>query len=357
MHLLPFLALAACISLRGESEIRMKGIENRMDQLEKSSNHPLQTITPCAGPKVTNGMDINLQGDFIYWTARLDSLTYAKTGLGDLSSSTSTSKGEVQSVDWAWDPGFKVGIGWNFGHGCWDMQLQYTWLYTNVNGSKNSEFLQPGFEIRSPIFQSLDIPYFSRAHAQFDLHYQVGDLELGRNYYISKTLKLRPFVGLKGTWQKQDYRVFYESLSLLSDTYNYNASFDQSIWGLGARIGLSTSWQFSKNFSFYGNLALTGMWLHYDTNRKDLYSEVVQGSTVATADLQERLNLIKPVLEFALGLRAETFFSNSRYHILLQAGWESQIWINQTLYISLNDHYDRFDLSLQGLTAKLRFDF
>ncbi|MGE0198970.1 MAG: MOMP family protein, partial [Simkaniaceae bacterium] len=64
-----------------------------------------------------------------------------------------------------------------------------------------------------------------------------------------------------------------------------------------------------------------------------------------------------PVLEFAIGLRAESYFGCGRYHFLLQGGWESQIWINQTHYISISDHYDRFDLNLQGLTLRARFDF
>ena len=187
-----------------------------------------------------------------------------------------------------------------------------------------------------------------------------GDLELGRNYYVSKTLKLRPFVGAKGTWQKQDYRVFYEGIALTQRQFNYDAKFDHLIWGLGIRAGLNTSWQFSKYVSLYGNVAFTGIWLHYDTDRKDRFSEVVNqqpGPVLTTLNIQDHIRMIKPVLEFALGLRVETYFACGRYHILLQGGWETQIWINQTLYISLNDHYDKFDLNLQGLTAKLRFDF
>ncbi len=349
--------------LHAESEIRMRGVEDRVTKLEQkgapqTSPHP---ITPCAGPKVRGGRDVNLSVDFLYWTARLDGLTYAKTGLGSIITSTSPNKGEVQSVDWSWDPGFKAGLGWNFCHGCWDMLLQYTWLYTNVDGSKRSEFLQPGFDILTPADSSLGISPFDKASAHFDLHYQVGDLELGRNYYVSKTLKLRPFVGAKGTWQKQDYNTFLDNIPLNNTFFNYKARFDHALYGIGIRGGLNTSWQFSKNFSLYGNLALSGLWIHYNTERKDVFTEISNGQQVGTpittVNTKDRLRLIKPVLEFAMGLRAETYYGCGRYHVLFQAGWESQIWINQTLYISLDNNYDRFDLSLQGLTTKLRLDF
>ena len=343
-----------------ESEIRMRGIENRVSDLEAHRDRPLSQITPCAGPRVKDGMDLALFADFIYWTARLDTLTYAKTGFGDITGQQNPNKGDVQSVDWSWDPGFKVGLGWSFCHGCWDMTLQYTWFYTNVGDSKRSHFLQPGFTILPPS-NAFNIPSFERAHAHFDLHYQVGDLELGRNYYVSRTLKLRPFIGIKGTWQKQDYNVFYETVNVLNTVFDYKARFDQSIWGLGMRAGLKTSWQFSKYIGLYGDVAFTGIWLHYDTDRKDTFGAVVNnqqvGNEITTVNIQDHLRLIKPVLEFAIGLRGETYFACGRYHFLIQAGWESQIWINQTLYINLRDHFDRFDLNLQGFTAKIRFDF
>ncbi len=359
------LSLLPTFLLQAESEIRMRGLENRVSSLEQHQDKPLNQITPCAGPRVKNGMDLAIFADFIYWTARLDTLTYAKTGMGNLTTHQGPNKGEVQSVDWTWDPGFKVGLGWSFCHGCWDMTLQYTWFYTNVGDSKRSQFLQPAFEIRTPSFSGLTIPPFERAHAHFDLHYQVGDLELGRNYYVSRTLKLRPFVGVKGTWQKQDYNVFYETIpiQLLPQvpTFDYSVRFDHSLWGVGMRTGLNTLWQFSKIFSIYGNIALTAIWLHYDIDRKDTFETLEpnqpQSNEITTVSIQDHLRLVKPVLEFAIGLRAESYFGCGRYHFLLQGGWESQIWINQTLYISISDHYDRFDLNLQGLTLRARFDF
>lgn len=350
--------------LRGESEIRMRGIEDRVSSLENTKK-ALQPINPCAGPKVKGGMDINLSAAFIYWTMRLDGLTYAKTGFGDLPNLLNPKKGEVQSVDWSWDPGFKAALGWNFCHGCWDMVLQYTWLYTNVSDTKRSNHLQPGFEILGPSFQSLDLIELDKAHAHFDLHYQVGDLELGRNFYVSKTLKLRPFVGAKGTWQKQDYNVYYERIPFTifgqNIVFDFQSHMDQALWGIGMRGGMNTSWHFSKVFSLYGNMAFTGIWLHYDNDRKDTFTvsdnQQQVGQERTTLNIQDHLRLIRPVFEFALGLRAETYYGCGRYHILLEAGWEAQIWPNQTMYISIDNNYDRYDLNMHGLTAKVRLDF
>lgn len=351
--------------LRAESEIRMKGIENRVNNIEKtqSGGNRMDRLTPCAGPRVKNGMDLYFTGDFVYWTARLDTLTYAKTSHRNPQNTGDLRKGNVQSVDWSWDPGFKVGLGWNFCHGCWDMNVQYTWFYTNVGDKKHSTSLFPSYDLLPHTLPQNQI-LFNRATVQFDLHYQVGDLELGRNYYVSRTLKLRPYIGMKGTWQKQDYQVHYDAtpIAQLNTHYNFRAKFDQSLWGLGMRAGFNTSWQFSKYIGLYGNIAFSGIWLHYDVDRKDTFDTIVsmpqpQSTELTTFNIQDRLRLVKPVMEFGLGLRCESYFGCGRYHILVQGGWESQIWINQTVYITKDGHYDRFDLSLHGLTTKIRFDF
>ena len=355
--LLPFSGVFA------ESDIRMKGLENRINHLE--NNTPSQTIhpiTPCAGPKVREGKDINLSLAFLFWTARLDGLTYAKTGFGDPNQFSTFDKGDIYNVKWSWDPGFKAGIGWNFCHGCWDMSLQYTWFYTNVDDSKATQhYIVPGVKVYDPT-ALIGPTQFQKASAHYDLHYQVGDLELGRNFYVSKTLKLRPFFGFKGTWQKQDYNVFYETVPFIValSPVAYSARFDHALWGIGGRGGCNSSWQFSKAFSFYGNLALSAMWLHYNIERKDLFSITSKAENVVdqkVVDTEGSLSVIKPVLELGVGLRAETYFGCGRYHILLEAGWESQVWANQTLLITVEENYDKQDLSLQGLTAKIRLDF
>jgi len=89
------LCLLPTFLLQAESEIRMKGVEKRVSDLETHHNKPLNQITPCAGPRVKEGLDLALFADFIYWTARLDTLSYAKTGFGDINYNPNPNRGEV----------------------------------------------------------------------------------------------------------------------------------------------------------------------------------------------------------------------------------------------------------------------
>ena len=68
------------------------------------------------------------------------------------------------------------------------------------------------------------------------------------------------------------------------------------------------------------------------------------------------------MFDAALGLRLETYFSDFQYHILFQIGWEAQYWPNQILILQSSSEGSSIntpivDFSVQGLTAKLRFDF
>ncbi|MEM8727379.1 MAG: Lpg1974 family pore-forming outer membrane protein [Chlamydiota bacterium] len=346
----------------------MKGLEHRVNNLEQSQPDQVRMdrLTPCAGPRVRNGMDLYISADFIYWTARLDTLVYALTGNENLPTTEQRRKMDVSSVGWSRDPGFKTGLGWNFYHGCWDMNLQYTWLYTHVSDKKDSAALLPSYDV-FPIDLAQNQMIFNRAYARFDLHYQVGDLELGRNYYVSRTLKLRPFIGIKGTWQKQDYKMYYHAPQFYDKKrsapvpvpVNLHLKFNQALWGLGMRGGMNTSWQFSKYVGLYGNMALTGIWLHYDIDRKDTFEAMPAQSEVEEEafSVQNSLRLVKPAIELASGLRGEGYFGRGRYHLLVQFGWECQIWSNQTVHMTTKAHHDRYDLNLHGFTGKIRFDF
>ena len=174
-------------------------------------------------------------------------------------------------------------------------------------------------------------------------------------------MKLRPFVGLKGTWQNQNLNNLYSHVRFfgVTDIYDIKARLHQKIWGAGLLFGLNTSWQFTNWFSLYSDFAASALCLSYNLHRHDTFTINIPNDTFTftKTNIKETLLNIKPLFEWGIGLRAETYFYNNRFHILLQAGWEAIVWPNQTLYLSLSDHYDRFDLNIQGLTIRSRFDF
>jgi hypothetical protein len=285
---------AVCVSLVGPAFADSYSAQSNDGMQQASSSQgsyqrgTYREITPPAGPRLAHGADVGITADFIWWKATQED-----------SDDANTQK--------KWAPGFKVGLGLNLGHDAWDLMAQYTWLNADHKHTSKNET------------------------TDWKLHFNVIDLELGRNYYVSQYLTMRPFIGLKGTWQKQDFK---HAVDKKTDLH-----LDQDHWGLGIRAGFNTAWYLTKSFSIYGNLALANMWSEYNKNHEN-------NAGVKTKAKDSYSN--KHLTELELGLRWETWFYDDNYHFAIQAGWEQQVWSGWT-------HNE--DLNLHGLSLKLRFDF
>jgi hypothetical protein len=318
-------------------------------------------ITPNAGPRVAHGADVFLTADFIWWKVSEEGLTFSSTGVaGD--NTPQASKGKAASVGEDWAPGFKVGLGLNLGHDGWDLYTQYTWLHASDSKTQSGVFV-----FVPEILPFGDGPTIvgTSAKGSWDTHLNVIDLELGRNFYVSQYLTMRPFFGLKGTWQSHSFKntVNSDSISIGGNNNNPFAgsvtnSKKYDFWGIGVRGGLQTGWYFTKCWSIYGNLALTSLWTNY---HKDTQTVNVSNSTDGTQTLVVNIDndnsyTSRFISELELGLRWETWFYDDNYHFAIQAGWEQQNWINLSHFSEILD-YSRADFSTQGLNLKFRFDF
>ncbi len=306
-------------------------------------------ITPGAGPRVINGADVFITGDYLYWMAQQDNMQYATTGYSS-SSDHSASQGSVKNPHFRYENGFRAGIGFNLGHDAWDTLFNYTWFQSLHNkGSIHSKaaILTP-FEIE-------DNTSFTSAHSLWQIFFNSLDWELGRNFYISKYLSLRPFFGLKGTFQKQKFHNSYEK-KIHSHDFVYKNQLKNSFWGVGVRSGLNTLWHFSGSWSLFGDLGLSGVWGQFNTQRQDSHQ---LGSHPEITPIYEKNhdNTLTPVLELGLGIRKDAWFEQDRFHVNIQVGWEEQVWWNQNKF-SLDRSMPRDgNLFLQGLTARIRCDF
>jgi hypothetical protein len=315
--------------------------------------HP--DITPAAGPRVIDGCNLFVTADYLYWTARESNLQYASTGYSN-SGTYSIQGGRTKTPHFDFESGFKTTLGWSFGHDCWDTLATYTWFQTSNNTGSikatQDEGLYPYFWPYIPMYSD---DYFTKAHTNWGLHFNAIDWELGRNCYISKYLSLRPFVGLKGTWQHQHFNNSYKGFSDYIPFSYHNDNYLSSI-GLGIRTGLNTAWHLSQSWSIFGDLALSALWQSVKVSRKDSYT-ISGEDKLTTVNTRSNMHIIVPVLELALGIRKDVWINDDKVHIGIQAGWEEQIWWNQNQFIEDLATSFNGNLFLQGLTARLRIDF
>ncbi|WP_194848181.1 Lpg1974 family pore-forming outer membrane protein [Candidatus Neptunochlamydia vexilliferae] len=305
-------------------------------------------ILPNAGPRIRgNSWNVFLTADFIYWTARTEGLDYAVSGVG-----SNNASGRVHDLDWSWDPGFKVGLGVNLTHDGWDLFAQYTWLHSDAADSTSQDTattnLTPYWATHGVLGSSL-----THAKANWDVKFHNLTWELGRNAYMSQFMKLRLFGGLCAAWVYQDYDVSYTNTNGEISCQDMELDY----WGVGLRAGLNNSFQFSKSFSLYSDIALALLWGQFDRDRKEKQTDA-NNVTVPVVSTDQKPHSSQPVISLGAGLRYDAWLSQNRFHLGLQAGWEHQNWILFNHFITLpGDPNHQGDFFLQGFTLKVRLDF
>ena len=333
------------------------------DVAHKSESLPMaKNINPSARPEVTKGTNFYITADFLYWKIVQDGLLFATTGIRAMPGTAITSKGSEHTPDFGLVPGFKVGMGYKLPHDSWDLFAKYTWIETSSNqniAKSNDGNLQEGYILGSLNSGSSFILEIHQAESNWSEHFNVIDLELARSFYISQYLSLKPYGGLKFTWQRQKWGSHFHAKEIAIDFQsspgNVTSIQNHHTWGAGIRTGMDTNWFFNKNFSLFANTAISGLWTSYDVDREDTFTRNQQ-NPVTMIRVNRNNSSVKAVIEFQLGLQGQWWLSNNTYHISFSAAYEQQVWVNYASYIFLLINPSS-DLTTQGLTVKARFDF
>lgn len=313
---------------------------------------PCDEIMPSAGPRVCDGTNIYATANFLYWNLREEGTEFVIRGVQPAGGVEPRGRGFTKSPHYHSEPGFKVGFGYQLPHDNWDLFLNYTWakgkgLKTTTGTNMQTVWLQPL------------IGTLNRGAADWHLKFNNFDLEFGRSFYTSPYLIARPFVGLKGGWHDEDYKIQYRYFTTGTTEYINRVNMNEFLWYFGLRTGLNTNWYFNKSWSFYGNSAFSANWSRFLVSRLDNQNLVATPYLRSTTlDTQRAYHSVFPVLELAVGLQWETFFSDSDYHISLSVGWEEQIWWGHNMFISeAQVTSPHGDLVMHGLNTQIRFDF
>jgi hypothetical protein len=171
-------------------------------------------ITPSAQPVVEGDADFFITADFIWWKPNQEGTSVAYPGYSD--GTTAASKRNVLGPNFDFEPGFKLGIGTTMKHDTWDLYLNWTWFRSNdvkghANAGTQTMWSDLAFSVDGDQMPTLWAA--SSARTRWDMHFNVIDLELGRNFWISKFLTLRPHFGLKTGWIHQNQSTTYSGVS------------------------------------------------------------------------------------------------------------------------------------------------
>lgn len=307
------------------------------------SGLPNLSIRPDAQPKT-----VDIFADALYWYTS-ETIDWAFTRTIEGNSLESSYKTFV--FDWA--PGFRIGLGYNMKHDEWDTQASYTWFQSKAsdetNGLVTPAFLAARLSLLEP---------FSTGQANLHLHYNMFDWTLGRSFFMSKSLLLRPSIGLRGGWINQKLLSTWTTPNFLGTPFTFIAteSIKQSFQGGGPTFNTSTKWCLKtlRNHFFYlaSDLGAGYLWGHWEIRDKFLDSF----ATAIYIKTSER-NFGSFLLRAKLGFGWDANFDHDKSHFELKIGYEIEDWLNQFQIFSDTSGSQNNDLILQGLHLGMRLDF
>ena len=305
--------------------------------------------TPSSRFETSGGWNLCLDAEFLWWIAQQDGLIFAQTGVNSVGPSNFV--GDVKQIKPHWEPGCRVGLRWNTPYDQWDLFLNWTYYHSNAHDSAKGSLLTLWGH---PSFDVADTATFAKAHWHLDLN--LADLECGRSFWVGKKFSLRPFLGLRGAWIYQNFKIHYDYN--VTPVVTGRLKMTNNFGGGGIRAGCDARFAFSRGWSAYGLISYALLYGSFNTDYKEKESSTLIG--VSDDNFQQGLS----ASQLVLGIRWDTYFSGCRTHAALYAGWEQNFWVglNKTTHFVHQLHEANMNkyssnLSLQGGTAGLLFDF
>jgi len=185
---------------------------------------------------------------------------------------------------------------------------------------------------------------------------------MGREFFVSKYLTLRPHFGMRLDWIRQTNRGYYQN-----QTNSSQINFDKKDqwYGIGLAGGVDSQWDLGKGWSLFGNIAGAILYGLHNMDIDETNSPAQSNSAGGVyADVDESYRISHPILDVQGGIRWDNMFDHDRLHLGVQIGWEHHIYFSQNQFPVFPDASNpglmvsnQGDLALQGWTFSARFDF
>jgi hypothetical protein len=336
-------------------DMQMRNLENRVNALEQRRGTS-GMINPPARPVVKDGVDLWIEGEALYMKPTEDGLGFAAN-----SDSTAVIQGDIKNARYPWSWGFRAGAGYNLPHDGWDFFLNWTWLRSSETTSMSATSVFPT-ELNPDSANASRTALATDAHAHLALQINLLDFEMGREFFVSKWMTIRPHMGVRAGWVHRQYKVHYTGGSVLS-TSTLHDNLKNRFSSAGLRGGFDTQFGLGSGWSIFGQMAFSLLY----GNQHLRYSEnlvTVGGVSTNQGHVRDNWLTVRPMTDFALGFRWDKLFYDDRFRFRIQLGWEEHTLFGFTKDIDLTDDIangkhvtSRGDLSFSGLALQARFDF
>lgn len=361
-----------------------------------------ESVNPSARAHFGRGWYVTAEG--LVWKAHEDGLCPViknEAANDSILSVSAYNDAEFQHLDFKWDGGVRLGIGVDLAHDDWDIYFDWTHFHDHAHKDNDADASANDDQILYPTFSSFgaatastpfEQAFVRESEAHWKLRLDMIDFELGRNFYTGRWLSIRPFIGLRNAWIRQHMKIEYKGGTLVLDDNTSLCLTDfvhmkNHFWGIGPRAGFNTQWNFAKEWSFYGNAAISLLYGRFNVHQEEAFGpdEVVaftpSGGSIeffdnTILDIRDKFRATRFVTDLALGLQYQHKFDTRELMLTVGFGWEHHMFFDQNEW----KHYPTFteensaglnamdvttlvipdngkNLATSGWTLSLRFDF
>ena len=321
-----------------------------MQQAPKAST-PAMDPNPSARWGVKDGYNLFMTAEALVFKFSQDASPYAYKTQTNGNTHTYAAWGDYQ-----W--GFRVAGGYNIAHDKWDLVATYT-RFSNSMSHTIKDTADSTLYTYAGGFYDQAVTALSSVTNKWKINYNVLDVEQGRQFFVSKFLRLRPKFGLRNLWLSNSQTIYATTGTSLETNYSTNSR--QNFWGMGVLAGLDTVWTLGQNFSIYGNVGLAGLF-GYVNPKMDV--NTLSGTVDSNQYRTHHRSQTKANLDLAIGLRWDRNFSDDRFHIAFNAGFEQHVYFNMAQdYMFSNAKYQETsgssgrDFTMSGFAFGGRFDY
>ncbi|MBS0651045.1 MAG: hypothetical protein JSR93_07785 [Verrucomicrobia bacterium] len=277
------------------------------------------------------------------------------------------SKLKMNNLDFDWNFGARGGARYgHIGDNQWGISLIYTWYRTKAkNKGAYDGFvgIPSGFPLTGTITDADFANLFwlfaaQRYHAKWTLNYNIIDLKLDHQYAVSKTVTLRPYLGLRGRWIYQDIHIYSLYHDVLSNNLPVPAKekLTNHFWGVGPSAGIDTKWCLGRAgrhfFYLFGDLSGAFLWSTWDNS-----DHLKIGNTIAGTLKSKKRSAGSLMFQNLLGLEWDIKWNQRGAMFSLRLGFESQFWFDNLQIFNAYNGRQHNALTLQGGTFELLFSF
>jgi hypothetical protein len=262
-------------------------------------------------------------------------------------------------------PGLRVGVGLSGQDNSWNILFYYTGYKSRATSQASTETGEIHSSFSSNYYANnqqgngITGPYYRQASIQWNLTYNIFDLELGKKMTLGKLVDLRPFIGLRSGFINQSINSQWFNPPPVQGvlTPAFTAATEKvtnDFSGLGPSAGIDATLHLytapTYGFNLIGNLSgafMIARWRFSDNYQND--------TPQAISTISDSIFSATSMAKGYIGLAWSCFSKDTNWNVSL--GYEEQVWFNQLQYYSFDMGKTNDTLYLSGAVLGLDVKF